>query len=134
MWLYINSNRLRLSVRPPVKMTPLQGWQDSVFASRAGDRSFEPQLGSSKACDIGMCSSSMFSAKHAALKSKIQDCSARARIMCTDRVTCLPLDCYLVTNTLKIRLSVLVLFITEFIFMLHLRVFILNMYLVDNER
>ena len=42
----------------------------SVLASSAVDRGFEPQLGQTKDCKIGIC---CFSTKHAALKRKGKD-------------------------------------------------------------
>ena len=46
----------------------------SVLASSAGDRGFDPRSGQTKDFKIGIC---CFSAKHAALRSKSKDWSAR---------------------------------------------------------
>ena len=48
----------------------------SVLASHAGDRWFEPRSGQTKDFKIGIC---CFSAKHAALRSKSKDWSARSQ-------------------------------------------------------
>ena len=46
----------------------------NMLASSAVDRGFEPRSDQSKDCKIGMC---CFSAKHAALRRKINDWLAR---------------------------------------------------------
>ena len=46
----------------------------SVLASSALDRGFEPRLGQAKDYNIGIC---WFSAKHASLRRKSKDWSAR---------------------------------------------------------
>ena len=46
----------------------------SVLASSAVDRGFEPQVGQTKDCKIGIC---CFSAKHAGLRRKSKDWLAR---------------------------------------------------------
>jgi hypothetical protein len=46
----------------------------SALASSAVDRGFEPQVGQTKDCKIGIC---CFSAKHAGLRRKSKDWLAR---------------------------------------------------------
>ena len=71
----------------------------SVLASSAVYRGFEPRLGQPKDFEIGMCT---FSAKHAALRRKSKDWSARNQNneLCPSGTTCLPADCCFTELTL----------------------------------
>jgi hypothetical protein len=50
-----------------MSMNHIGGVMVSVLASSVVDRGFEPRLGQTKDCEIGIC---CFSAKHAALRRK----------------------------------------------------------------
>ena len=61
----------------------------SILASSAVDHGLEPRSGQTKDYQIGIC---CFSAKHAALRRKRKDWSARNQ-MCQSGATCLTADC-----------------------------------------
>ena len=61
----------------------------SVLASSAVDRGFKPRSAQTKTYKIGIC---RFSPKHAALRRKSKDWSARNQNMCPNRAICLPAD------------------------------------------
>ena len=63
---------------------------DSVLASNAVDREFEPQSGQTKDDEIGIC---CFSVKQETLRRKTKDWLVRIRIMCPSGTTRLPADC-----------------------------------------
>jgi len=67
----------------------ISGIMVCVLTESAVDRGFEPCSDQTNDYKIGIC---CFSTKHAALRSRSNDCWLDIRIICQSKATCLPVD------------------------------------------